>query len=60
MSREREAITTVASLRFTSFMPLHLMWSSRGRNTWKHFKEYVTYSVIPCELMESLLFSVSR
>ena len=44
--------SAVASLRFTYFMSLPLTWSSRGRNTWKCFKEYVTYSVIPRELME--------
>ena len=43
--------SAVASLRFTYFMPLPLTWSSCGRNTWKRFKEYVTYSVIPCGLM---------
>ena len=51
MLRGREAVRRSRLFVSRIFLPLRLMWSSRGGMTWKGLKEYVTYSIISCGLM---------
>ena len=51
MLRAREVVRRLRLFISHIFLPFHLTWSSHSGNTWKRFKEYVIYSIIPRGLM---------